>query len=71
MSTAATRLAALETAIDAFVAGGMIHAYEGDGVKITRENLIAMMAYRKELRQEVAAGKIKGRQFTDLSGVRS
>jgi hypothetical protein len=67
MATASERLAALETAIDAFVAGGMVRSYKTQGIEITRENLSEMRKYRNELRSEVAAGKIKGLQLADLS----
>jgi hypothetical protein len=66
--SAGTRVAALEAAIDAFVAGGCLHSYTADGVTVTRENLRELMDARDRLRREVAATKVRGVQFADLRG---
>ncbi|MBE3070907.1 MAG: hypothetical protein IMZ66_11795 [Planctomycetes bacterium] len=67
-ATALTRLAALDTAIDAFVAGGMLQSYTADGVTITVANFEAMSRYRDKVRHEAALGKIRGMQLADLGG---
>jgi len=68
MSTSAEKLAALETAIDAFISGGAVQSYTADGVTVTKANLAALLAYRDKLRAEVARGTVHGRQHADLRG---
>lgn len=67
-SDSLTRLTALDAAIDAFVAGGMVQSYTADGITVTKANLKAMMDYRERLRREVSAGKISGVAYADVRG---
>ena len=68
MSTAAEKLAALETAIDTFIARGAVRSYSADGITVTREGLKDLQAYRDQLRREVTAGAVHGVQYADLGG---
>lgn len=68
MATAAERLAALEAAIDAFVAGGCVEEYRTAGITITRTSLASQLRARDALRAEVARGRAHGIQAADLRG---
>ena len=72
MATAAERLAALETAIDGFIAGGCVKAYEVEGgIKVTKENLAAMLDARDRLRNEASVASRRrsgGFMRADLRG---
>ena len=68
MSTTAEKLAAVENAIDTFIARGAVRSYTADGITVTREGLPTLCKYRDQLRKEVAAGKVHGLQLADLGG---
>ena len=55
MIDAATRLGAVEAAVDGVIDNGMGHRYSVDGVTATRDNLPRPRAYRNRLHAEVAA----------------
>ncbi len=67
-ASAQVRLTALDAALDAFVAGGMVQSYTADGVTITVANFAEMRRYRAELRQQVARSKVHDLQLADLGG---
>jgi hypothetical protein len=68
MSTSVEKLVALETAIDAFVASGMVQSYTIDGMTVTKTNFQQMLAYRDKLRFEAATARGGGVHYADLRG---